>query len=138
METMTLGGVVLRLVLSGVLVLATFNPSGRSFYHWLVRDFGTPGPLLVLAGLVLLIGWIVLLRSMLRSIGVGGAVLTMGLLAALTWLVVSWGWLDPHNATAMTWVVLVALTLVLTTGLIWSHLRRRLTGQADVDEVDSR
>jgi hypothetical protein len=55
--------------------------------------------------------------------------------AALVWLFVSWGWLDVGNATTMTWVVLVALGLILGVGMSWSIVRRELTGQASVDEV---
>jgi hypothetical protein len=138
MEKLTLPGLLIRFALSAVLVLTSFNPSGYSFYHWAAADIRSPGPLLVVAALALLTGWIVFVRATLRSIGIGGAVLTAAFLAAVVWLVSSWGWLDPRNATVMTWVVLVALVIVLTLGLSWSLVRRRLTGQADVDDVDSR
>lgn len=137
METFTLKGLLLRLLFAAALVLATFNPTGTSYFHWASREIAHPGPLLVVAGLALLIGWIFMLRSMLGSIGIFGALLTLAFLAAVTWLVVSWGWLDPGNATAMTWVVLIALSLVLTLGLSWSIVRRRVTGQASVDEIGS-
>jgi ABC-type sulfate transport system permease subunit len=52
------------------------------------------------------------------------------------WLFVSWGWLDARNATTMTWVVLVALGLILGVGMSWAIIRRELTGQASVDEID--
>jgi ABC-type sulfate transport system permease component len=50
--------------------------------------------------------------------------------------IVSWGWLDVRNATTMTWVVLVALGLILGVGMSWAIVRRELTGQASVDEID--
>jgi hypothetical protein len=34
--------------------------------------------------------------------------------------------------------VLLVSAIILAIGLSWSHLRRRLTGQADVDEVDAK
>jgi hypothetical protein len=34
--------------------------------------------------------------------------------------------------------MLLALSVVLAIGVSWSHLQRRLTGQADVEEVDER
>jgi hypothetical protein len=137
METFTFKGLLLRLLFSAALVLVTFNPTDMSYFHWLSRDISHPGPLLVVAGLALLIAWIFMLRSMLRSIGIIGALLAMAFLAAVVWLVVSWGWLDPGNATAMTWIVLASLSIVLALGLSWSILRRRITGQASVDEVGS-
>jgi hypothetical protein len=35
-----------------------------------------------------------------------------------------------------TYLVLVALCGVLATGISWSHIRRRISGQVDVDEID--
>ncbi|MGB5773274.1 MAG: DUF6524 family protein [Sedimenticolaceae bacterium] len=32
--------------------------------------------------------------------------------------------------------MLVLLSAILAVGMSWSHIRRRLTGQIDVDEVD--
>ena len=138
MEKFTFSGLLLRLVMATLLVLASFNPTGRSFFHWAASEIRSPSPLLAVAAVALLIAWIVFLRATLRSIGIGGSLLTAMFLAAVVWLVTSWGWLDPHNANVMTWVVLGVLIIVLTLGLTWSHVRRRLTGQADVDEVDSR
>ena len=85
---------------------------------------------------MLLIGWIVFLRATLRAIGIGGLLLTGAVMATVVWMVVDWGWLDPHNTTSMAWVMLVALSIMLAIGVSWSHVQRRLTGQADVEEVD--
>ncbi len=70
----------------------------------------------------------------MRSIGFFGVVIALAFFAAVIWLIASWGWLDPHNTTAMTWVVLVVCSAILAVGMSWSHIRRRLSGQADVDE----
>ncbi len=35
----------------------------------------------------------------------------------------------------MAWLSLVVLAVLLGIGLSWSHVRRRLTGQVDVDEL---
>jgi phosphotransferase system glucose/maltose/N-acetylglucosamine-specific IIC component len=136
METLGMAGILLRLAMTLLLVLATYNPSGYSYLHWAMRQATAPTPSLALAGLLLLIGWIVFLRATLKAIGWGGSLLVAAVLGALVWLVVSWGWLDPHNAQAMGWVLLIALAVLLAVGLCWSHLRRRLTGQADVEEVE--
>jgi O-antigen/teichoic acid export membrane protein len=137
MERLTFTGFLLRLVAAFVLVFATFNPTGKSYAHWVRDGWENPTPLMALAGLVLLTGWVVFGRSTQRAIGVLGTLLAAAFVAAVVWLVASWGWLDPANSTAITWIVLAALAVILAVGLSWSHLRRRLTGQADVDEVDS-
>jgi hypothetical protein len=38
----------------------------------------------------------------------------------------------------MAWIVLFVFSMILAVGISWSHMRRRLTGQADVDEVDAK
>jgi hypothetical protein len=138
MEAFTPLGFLLRLLAAIVLVLCTFNPTGYSYYHWVAEEFPRIAPLQAIAGVALLAGWIVYLTATMRSIGVLGIVLAVAFFAALIWLFSSWGWLDPHNATAMTWVVLLVSSTILAVGISWSHIRRRLTGQADVDEVEQR
>jgi hypothetical protein len=44
------------------------------------------------------------------------------------------GWLSLDSSNKLTWVILVVFSLILATGMSWSHIRRRLTGQVDVDE----
>lgn len=138
METITFTGVMLRFGFALALVLLTFNPTGFSYAHWFAKHFPQITPLIVLAGLVLLGGWIVFVRATMRSLGAGGVVLALLVAAALIWLFVSWGWIDLANAGALTWVTLVVTAIVLAVGLSWSHIRRRLSGQADVDEIESR
>lgn len=135
MERFTFGGFAWRIAFALGLVLATFNPAGLSYYHWL-RD-GVPGiaPAQAVVGIALLVLWIFLSRSMFQAIGLLGLLLMSAFTAALVWLFVSWGWLDVQNATTMTWVVLVALGLILGIGMSFAILRRELTGQASVDEV---
>ena len=57
-------------------------------------------------------------------------------LAALLWVLISQGILSLEEPTALTWVVLFAIATIMAIGLSWSHIRRRLSGQADVDDVD--
>jgi len=46
------------------------------------------------------------------------------------------GLLSLDSTGALTWVVLLLLSLILATGMSWSHIRRRLTGQFDVDDIE--
>src|SRR5262245_24727348 len=136
MEAFTPLGFLLRLVAALVLVLCTFNPTGYSYVHWVATVFPHITPVQAIVGIVLLVGWIVYLTATMRSIGLLGVVIAVAFFAAVVWLIASWGWLDPHNATAMTWVVLLISSAILAVGMSWSHIRRRLSGQADVDEVE--
>jgi hypothetical protein len=125
-----------RLVFSVALVLATFNPTGHSYYHWLAQSLPSVQPLVVVAGIALLGAWIFFVRSTMAAIGTLGLVLLLALFAAIVWWVVSQGWLDASNRSAMAWVVLLILGLVLGIGMSWSHVRRGVTGQASVDRID--
>ena len=129
-------GFLLRAVLALLLVMLTFNPSGYSFVHMVAKDFPHITPVEAVFGILLLIGWIVFLGATLRSIGLLGMVLALALCAALVWLITSWGWVTLDDTSALTWIALVVLALIMAIGMAWAHLYRRWTGQATVDEVN--
>ena len=47
-----------------------------------------------------------------------------------------WGLLAAENIDAVTWLVEILLAGVLAIGMSWSHIRRRMSGQVDVDDTD--
>lgn len=136
MDTVTLGGIFARVGGALALVLLTFNPSGFSYFHWVKQGFPSVTPPQAVVGILLLILWLFLWRSMMQAIGTIGLVLMAALSAAVVWMLASWGWLDVGNAAAMTWVVLVILGLILGIGMSWAIIRKEVTGQASVDEID--
>jgi len=69
-------------------------------------------------------------------LGVIGLVLAVAFFGTLLWLVIDYGLVSAENSRALSYLVLLGLAGVLSTGLSWSHIRRRLTGQLDVDETD--
>lgn len=135
--TFTVGSFLRRLLASLVLVLATFNPTGWSYVHWVARGFPHLEPLQAVAGITLVIGWAFFGSSTLRSLGLVGLALGGALCAALLWLLVSWGWLALDGGRSLQWSLLVMLAFILAVGLSWSHLRHRVAGQTDVDEVEA-
>ena len=127
-----------RIVLPFVLVYGTWNPSGPSFYRWAIEPFfsGTPtiGPMKVLVALLLLVGWVVVIQATRRSIGLGGAIVIAGIFGALVWLLMAKGGIfRPQSATAFSHLGLEALSLLLAIGMSWGIVRRKLTGQVEVD-----
>lgn len=125
-----------RLLVALVLVAATYNPSGYSWFHWFRDSPDKFDPVIVFVGIVLLIGWVIYLRATARSLGVLGIVLASAFVATLIWLLVDFGWLSIDNPTFLQYIVLFALATVMATGMSWSHIRRKLTGQLDVDDVE--
>ena len=136
MKPITLQGFLLRFLFALLLVLLTYNPSGYSYSHWLQNSFSNFSPLPAIAGISLIIGWVIYLRATLRSLGMIGSNLAGLFFAAIIWLFVDWGWLALNNVTVMSWVVLVVFSAVLAIGISWSHIRRKISGQVDADDVD--
>jgi glucan phosphoethanolaminetransferase (alkaline phosphatase superfamily) len=136
MEEFDFLGFLWRMLFALALVLLTFNPTGHSYYHWLADGFPSVSPAEAIAGILLLLGWIFFVRTTLSAIGTLGIVLMAALFASIVWWIVSKGWLDVGNRSTMAWIVLLILGLMLGIGMSWSHIRRRLSGQAAVDRVD--
>lgn len=132
----TFGSFGLRFLFSAILVFASYNPEGYSYFHWIEADFPTISIEQAFVGVLLLIGWIIYLRATLRSLGVVGMILALilfGLLVAMLW---KWGWISLDASRSLTYVVEILIAVILAIGMSWSHIRRRLSGQLDTDDVD--
>ena len=129
-----LGSFLLRFGVSLILVFLTYNPSGYSWVGWLISE--TPMVYKVGAGLVLLIGWVIYLRATWNSLGAIGTVLAGAFFAVIIWLLVHWEVVSLTSGAAIQWLGLFALSGVLAIGMSWSHVRRRLSGQYDTDEIE--
>ena len=127
-------GFLLRFLAAAVLLFATYNPEGWSYFHWMAQDSWTMTPLKAFTGVCLLVAWVFLLRATLRSLGALGTVLAAAFFGTLIWLIVSWAHLEPRSSKGLTYLILLGLAAVLSTGSAWSIWRRRMTGQVDVDE----
>ena len=125
-------GVMIRVALALALVLLTFNPSGHSFFGWITAPPPGITAAKALAGVALLIGWVICLRSAYVALGRLGLVLGSALLTALVWLLVDWKVIDLGGGSALTWIALVMVGIVLGLGLTWSLIRARITGQVEV------
>ena len=123
-----------RFVFSLALVLLTYNPSGYSWVHWLISD--TPLVYKVATGLILAIGWVIFLRATWNSLGQVGTVLACAFFAVIIWLLVQWNLVSLNSGATIQWVGLLVLSGVLAVGMSWSHVRRRLSGQYDTDEIE--
>ena len=130
----TAGGFLARWLFAVVLVFGTYNPSEYSYYSWVMGRVGEFGPVMAMAGVALLIAWIVFLRATLESLGLLGIVLGGALFGCLIWWLIDIGMLSVDSTSTLTWIILLVLSLILASGMSWSHIRRRLTGQFDVEE----
>lgn len=128
-------GFIIRWLLAFLLVASTYNPTQWNFVQWAMVYWSDKMSITVLLGLVLLIGYIIYLRATLRSIGGFGMALVLAVFGALIWVFSDLGLLDLSDPQLTTWLAILALSLVMSIGLSWSLVRRRLSGQADMDDV---
>ena len=132
---LTWSGFFMRLLAAIVLVFSTYNPTGKSYYHWVAENPPNFSPLMALAGILLLIGWTVFLRATGRSLGVFGLLLAAAFFGTILWMLIDWG-VPADSVEAISYIVLAILSGILAIGISWSHIRRRITGQIDVDDVE--
>jgi hypothetical protein len=135
----TAAGFGVRFLAALAMVLLTFNPSGHSAYHWIASAIGTGtfGPLHLLLIGVLLAGWAVFWIATWRALDTLGVVLASIVLGAIIWLLIDIGLLSAHSVSAATWIGLFFLAGILTIGVSWSHIWRRITGQVSVEHLDN-
>ena len=132
-----MSAILIRWAFAFVLLAATYNPTPYNFVVWARQNLDTQLPVVLLLGLLLMIGYIVYLRATLRSIGAIGMVLVAAVVGALVWVLYDWGWLTLENSALNLWIGIFALSAVLGIGLSWSIMRRRISGQADVHDIDA-
>ena len=130
-------GFLIRWICAFALLALTFNPTEYNYVQW-VRSYGSMNmSIAVLTGLFLIIGYIIYLRATLRSIGAFGMLLVLAVVGAGLWVLYELGVLRLDDPSFNVWLGLIALSFVLAIGLSWSIVRRALSGQADVDDVDA-
>lgn len=130
-------GFVIRWACAFVLLAATYNPTQWNFYRWAMTGWDAQLPLTILFALVLLIGYIIYLRATLRSIGMFGLLLVLAVIATVVWVLYDYEIIRLESRAIQTWLAITLLSFALAVGLGWSIVRRRISGQADVDDVDA-
>lgn len=129
-------GFLSRWVLALGLLVATYNPTPWSYVAWVQQNYRTQTAISVLVGLLLLTGYIIYVRATLRSIGLFGMALVTAIVAAGVWVLTDQGYVSLDSPDVRTWISLAGLSFVLGVGLSWSHVRRAIAGQFDVDGSD--
>jgi hypothetical protein len=126
-------GIMIRIVVSLLLVLLTYNPGGYSYFHWVLADLGAFDALKGFVGAVLLVAWVVFVRTALVSLGSLGVILSALVLGTLVWMLYDFGLLSTTRSSAFVWIILVVTGIILGIGLSWSLIRQRATGQVEVN-----
>jgi hypothetical protein len=127
---------IVRFIFAVVVVFSTYNPEGVSYYHWIQEEFPSITVAKALIGVILLIGWVILIRATLGSLGAIGITLAIAFFGLLIWLIVDVIGLDTQSFRVVSYIVQIMIASVLSIGVSWSHIRRRISGQVDTDEVE--
>ena len=130
------GSLFARLLIAGFLIFATYNPTGRSYYHWMASGDVLAAWKVVTSGL-LLVAYGVVVPVAVRALGFGGVVLTTGATTTTVWLLIETGYVSVITARDQTWVALGVLVVVLGVGLSWMTVARVLDGQLRTTNLNS-
>lgn len=122
------GKLIARVLFAAFLVFGTYNPGGRSYYHWL-RDSGAALTWKLIVSILLAIAHGVALPIVWRSLGFGGIVLTTLLATATCWVLIQTGWVSLASPDAPVWIGLSVIAFVIGVGLCWQLIGRILDGQ---------
>lgn len=134
--TITWQGILLRFLFAAILVFSTYNPEQYNYVEWAIKPLPEVTPFRIFVGIVLLIGWVIYIRATIRSLGFIGLFLALGFFGTLLWMIVDWGLIPADSVRALTYITEVVMCGILAVGMSWSHIRRRLSGQLDVDDVE--
>jgi len=132
---MNLSGFFLRWLFALALVMITYNPSGYSFSHWLWPWSTEQLPLKILLLMLLLACYAFFISATVKSLGILGIILVLGIGATLVWLFVDLGWMTLRDTGLMSWLSVVMISVLLGLGISWSHIKKRITGQFDTEDV---
>jgi tetrahydromethanopterin S-methyltransferase subunit E len=126
---------VTRWLAAMFLVLATYNPSGYSYYHWVSElDIGN-WMLKLLVAVVLAILYATFGLATRRSLGRLGITAWLVFFAVVTWMMIDFGLIRIAGSGSVVTIALVDLANLLAIGLSWSYVRARLSGQSDTNNV---
>ena len=128
----------IRFLFAGLLVGGTYNHSSYSYTHWVLTGFpDSVNAINAFVGIVLIIGWVIYLRATWNSLGPIGLLLALAFFGVFVWVMIDIGLLSTDNTGIISWIILFITSAILAVGMSWSHIRRRMTGQIDMDEVDN-
>ena len=125
-----------RFMFALIVVFASYNPEGYSYFHWIKNELPSMTVFKAFVGVVLLIGWVILIRATMGSLGAFGVALAVAFFGLLTWLIFQVFGLSADSLRVISYIIQIMVASVLSIGVSWSHVRRRISGQVDTDEVE--
>ncbi len=125
---------LLRWLFTLFLVFSTYNPGGRSFFHW-AKSGEEPATMVAVTAIMLIAAYAFLIRSTWRSIRWIGALLVGIFLALFNVMLVDLGLVTVSAEGVVAVMCLASIATLLAVGVSFSAIRARLSGQIDSDDV---
>jgi len=119
-------GIAARTLLSLFIVFATYNPSGRSYYHWLIEG-GLDVPRLAV-GLILLGTYVALAFATWEVIGFSGIFMVGAICLSVAWWLDELGAIDLASDVTFLLVMAFTFAIIIAWGMSFSFLFTRITG----------
>ncbi len=123
--------IVVRMLAVLLLVAASYNPSGYSWYHWVEQTGSDYWIAKLFTMFVLISGYIVCINATIRSLGLLFGIPLMLVLLTFGWLASDRGWIDLSDSLQRILAIQGGIVLFLGTGTCFSIIRYRLAGQMD-------
>ena len=127
---------IVRLLIAAAVVMGTYNPTGKSIYHWVTQHDNPTDAWVVLVAIIALLINIGLLIATWKALGMIGTVIALIFFAALVYLSLQEGWVSTSIQGSLQWLGLILYSVFLGIGLSGAILWRRATGQLITDEAD--
>ncbi len=104
------------------ILMATYNPSGYSYSHWITSDDGSYLSVKFAVGLYLAWWYLALIPILWTSLGPIGIGMMVALLSAFGLVCWDYGLLDHVTPSLYPYSVIVSAGLILALALSWGHI----------------
>ncbi|RJF84126.1 hypothetical protein D3877_05850 [Azospirillum cavernae] len=125
-------GLFSRILSCFFLVFATWNPLGYSYLDWLFTSDGSYASAKFFVGAILVGAYIVYLRVTWLALQVFRSAIMATLAISGYFALRHVGLLDANAPFWSSYFLLFLVSTLLSIGICWAHVKRRLTGQSQV------
>ncbi len=129
------GILLVRMLVAALVVFGTYNPTGKSLFHWVYRNDDPSNAWVILVAIVAILINIALLIAAWKALGKLGTIIVAIFFMALAYLSLQEGWISTSNGESIQWLALILYSVFLGIGLSGAILWRRATGQVVTDEA---
>lgn len=127
---------ITRTLIAAVVVIGSYNPSGKSVFHWVKNNENPTDAWVILGAIVAILANVALIIAAWKALGKLGTLIVLIFFGALIYLSLQEGWVDSENHASLQWLALILYSGFLGIGLSGAIIWRRVTGQVVTDEAD--